>query len=696
LKKKVYISLLSLFFPIIVFGQDTIPAIKDNLPETLEKEVIPIDSLLAGEPDITQDLPIMSGSIMTVDSSKSVNYWRITERTGEIFPVRPDTFLTDYFNRTNVEGQGLSVAYPGNLGLPSESRVFFDREDRSEFMFGDAYWAYAKRPDNFHFINTKIPYSNLSYQTAGSRQNKEERLQALLALNFNRQLNIGFNVDYLYARGFYNSQASKHLEWVLFGNYISGKHQAHLFINPEDYISGENGGLADDRWITHPEEVDNRNARSKDYPTKIDKTWNRMKGTRYYLNYHYNLGFDRKTEEKDEEGNEIKQFIPVSGIIYTFDYTNRNRLFYTNDSASVNRFYNYVDFFNPDQLREKRMLRDSTSYSSMRNTVGLSLREGFSKWAKFDLTAFITQDIRNFTLMDTTLKNMPDTIVFDAFKNKQYATYIGGELIKRTGKILTYNAQGNLGILGYNLGDFDISGNIETRIPFLHDTASIIANGYIKNLSPTFYENNYHSQYFWWNNDFGKVKKVYFGGAVTIPHTHSRFTLGVENISNYIYFDETGYPKQDGGNIQILAAGLEQDFHLRALHWNNRLVYQTSSAQNTIPLPDLTAYSSLFLQIVIAKVLTIQMGVNAHYWTKYYSPVYDPATQQFRLQHDSKVGEYPLLNGFINAHLKQTRFFIEYYNAGSMFLSPAEYFSIPHYPVNPTVLKLGLSIDFHN
>jgi hypothetical protein len=39
---------------------------------------------------------------------------------------------------------------------------------------------------------------------------------------------------------------------------------------------------------------------------------------------------------------------------------------------------------------------------------------------------------------------------------------------------------------------------------------------------------------------------------------------------------------------------------------------------------------------------------------------------------------------------------VEYYNAGARFLSPTQYFSLPHYPVNPTMLKMGLSVDFIN
>jgi len=624
----------------------------------------------------------LEAPVSKIDTTKSINYWRITPKTGEIIPALPDTFLTDYFNRTNVEGKGISVAHLGNLGLPMESRIFFERENRSNFMFEDPFYAYAKSPDQFNFINTKIPYSNITYQTAGSRIVKEERFQGILALNMGKKLNFGFDIDYLYARGYYNSQASKHLEWVFFGNYLSDRHQLHLFINPADYTNAENGGIENDNWISYPEQMDRTISSTQDIPTNLTNTWSKLKGNQAYLNYRFNLGFNKDTEQIDEEGNTIKQFIPVSSIIYTFDYKDKKKKFYTTDSLLVDNFYNDVDFF-----RDGRAVNDSTSYWSLSNTFALSLREGFSEWAKFDLTAFVTQDFRSFTMMDTIpVKN----------ETNQSATYIGGELAMRTGTFLRYNAQGSFGVLGYNLGDIDLSGSVETRIPVWGDTASITAKAHLKNSAPTHYENHYRSKYFWWENNFNKVRKVFIGGNIDIPHTKTNFGLGVENVTNYIYFDTNGYPKQHDGNIQILAAQLNQNFKFRALHWDNQIVYQTSSDQKIIPLPDLAAYSSLYLQFKIAKVLTIQMGANAHYWTKYYAPAYEPATQQFKLQNDVQVGNYPLLSGFLNCHLKQTRFFIQYYNASSLFINPPEYFSSPHYPVNPTSIRMGLSVDFIN
>ena len=700
MRKKTAISfLLLLLMAGYSYGQDSIPhvapagkviIVQDSIPSPSDSTPALPDSLHQNASSIQQRrMASLTPSASTIDTTQRINYWRITERTGEIVPVRPDTFLTGYFNRTTIEGLGVSVAYLGNLGLPAESRVFFEREDRSDFLFTDPLRAYLKQPDKFNFLNTKIPHSNVSYQSAGSNLSKEERFGALLAVNFGKKLNVGVDVDYLYARGFYNSQGAKHTDWVFFGNYLSDRHQIHLFLNPaSSYTNGENGGLKDDEYIRHPDRMSSRNTITQDFPTLLGDTWNTTKGNHYYLNYRYNLGFERATQQKDSLGDEIKQFIPVSSIIYTFDYANRNRKFYSQDPTGVNQYYGYVNHL--DTARVKGFPADSTSYFSLKNTLGLSLREGFSKWAKFDLTAYIMQDIRQFTMMDTT--------IVPAVAN-QYSTYIGGELAKRTGKILRYNAQGSFGLIGANLGDFNLSGTLEARIPFLHDTASVAATGSIKNLAPTYYENTYHSQYFWWDNSFGKTRKVYLGGKITIPHTFSEWSLGVENISNYIYFDETGYPKQYGGNIQVLALNIRQDINWKSFHWENQAVYQTSSNQDILPLPALCAYSSLFFQFAIAKVLTIQMGVNAHYWTAYYSPTYEPATQQFKLQPEDtkiKTGNYPLIGGFLNCHLKQARFFLQYYNLGARFIAPPDYFSIPHYPVDPPVLRLGISVDFIN
>ena len=72
-------------------------------------------------------------------------------------------------------------------------------------------------------------------------------------------------------------------------------------------------------------------------------------------------------------------------------------------------------------------------------------------------------------------------------------------------------------------------------------------------------------------------------------------------------------PTQHGGSVQVFSASLNQDFRFKALNWNNRVTYQTSSNQDVIPLPQLTVYSNLYLLFKVAKVLHVQFGIDCDY-----------------------------------------------------------------------------------
>jgi hypothetical protein len=66
------------------------------------------------------------------------------------------------------------------------------------------------------------------------------------------------------------------------------------------------------------------------------------------------------------------------------------------------------------------------------------------------------------------------------------------------------------------------------------------------------------------------------------------------------------------------------------------------------------------------------------------------------VQDKIKTGNYPLINAYANFHLKQARFFVSGYNLGTLFINHPAYFSMPHYPLNPMVIKMGVSVMFNN
>lgn len=185
------------------------------------------------------------------------------------------------------------------------------------------------------------------------------------------------------------------------------------------------------------------------------------------------------------------------------------------------------------------------------------------------------------------------------------------------------------------------------------------------------------------------------GGKLLFPFTNTTLSAGVENIQNYIYFNNTKLPVQESDNIQVVSARIDQSLKAGIFNWNNSVVYQTSSKKSVIPVPAISAYSNMFLKTKIVNELTLQLGVDAHFHTKYYAPGYEAALLQFYNQGDIKVGNYPIVTGYANMHLKQTRFFVMIYNIGELVMKP-DYYSLPNYPVNPMLFKLGLSVNLNN
>ncbi len=154
-------------------------------------------------------------------------------------------------------------------------------------------------------------------------------------------------------------------------------------------------------------------------------------------------------------------------------------------------------------------------------------------------------------------------------------------------------------------------------------------------------------------------------------------------------------PVQHSGSVQVFSASLQQNFRVGILKWRNKLTYQTSSNESVLPLPKFSIYSNLYIDFKVARVLTVQLGVDCDYYTKYYAPGYQPATMSFYNQREMKLGNYPLMNAYVNMKLSKARFYVLYSHV-NQGLTGRDYFSIPHYPLNPRRLLLGVAVDFAN
>ena len=672
--------------------------------------------------------------------------WKLSETLGNRTIIPADTASLNFQSTNLVEGMFGHYNYLGNLGSPRLSRLFFEREESEPTIFMAPFSSFFTRPDQVLFTNSNVPYTNLTYYKAGNKVNGEERFKSYFSVNVNKQLAFGFNIDYLYGRGYYQNQSTSHFNAGLFGSYIGEKYQVQAVYNNFFLKMNENGGIADDQYITRPENMSGgkNEYESTTIPVKLEQSSNRNKDFYIYLTQRYRLGFTRRVRNTQEgkptvsapkassspsseseisaSNNDIalpndsiasksvstlaaandslpsvstadndslfeEEFVPVTSFIHTLKVERSRHQFRSGSEPE--------GFFPEDYKLYKNYSNDSTTAFSVKNVFGIALLEGFNKYAKAGLTAYISHKFSRYDLMNTdTLTDMR------RIRYTEQEIFVGGELAKREGKLLHYNVNGEVGLVDKAIGQFRVNANLDLNFRLWKDTVNFYARGYVSNTLPSFYMRHYHSNHYNWDNDnMDKEFRTRVEGELNISHWGTNLRAGVENIKNYTYFNQSALPEQNGGNIQVLSATLKQDFRLGVFHLDNEVTWQKTSNETVLPLPQLSLYHNFYILAKLAKkVLTVQLGADVRYFTKYNAPAYAPGVQQFHLQPTDdlvEIGGYPIVNVYANLHLKRTRIFAMMYhvNAG---MGSANSFLVPHYPINPRLFKIGVSWNFYD
>lgn len=398
-----------------------------------------------------------------------------------------------------------------------------------------------------------------------------------------------------------------------------------------------------------------------------------------------------------------KEFVPVTSFIHTIQFDNYRRIYqaYNTPSNYYANNYNVQEYLSGDSIYDK------TRYYSLKNTFALSLLEGFNKWAKAGLKAFITSDLRHFTL--------PNATGIDSYNEHNLS--IGAQLSKTQGKLLHYDAIAETWLTGSDAGQMKLDVNADLNFKLFGDTLTLSANGFLYRLNPTFYYRHFHSRHAWWdNNNLSKIIHSRIQGILNYQKTRTTLRVEIDEIKNYTYFassyntvndnrvNHAIIVKQNNGLIHLLTVSISQDFTFGPINWENMITYQNSSNKTVLPVPALNIYSNLYLRFKIAHVLRCDFGADVRYFTKYYAPDYVPILGQYAIQTNTdtngndnriEIGNYPVANVYANFHLKHTRFFImlSHFNAGT---GRKNYFFTPHYPLNQSILRFGLSWNFFN
>ena len=658
---------------------------------------------------------IMCGGVGLFAAEKSVptimRTWQLDPWTGIADTLSMvDTSYMHLPMRDVLNDYSISNITNSNLISPTQSRVYFDRDRRADFIFADAYTPYIIAPKNVKFYHTTTPYSSVGYKKGFVTDLDQNDLSFMFTGNVTRRTNLGMTIDYLNSYGRFASQEGKTVFGSVFGSYNGDHYSLQAAFTWNTLSNFENGGLL------NPSDLQG-NLEPEDMPVKMQG----MSAFRYlsgYLNHYYSICVERERKvnyrERDEDGNWVKkdsikiEYVPVTTFRHVFETVDATKRYV--EKRANQGYY-------PNIYRNPTTTKDTASCLTIKNTLSVTFEEEFNTWLKFGAMVYATNEVQRHMspigqaielpvlgdspfgypdslFFPSTMHAMPDTLYGERWTNN---TYIGAALYKNRGKHIHYGFDGNVCLLGYKLGEFQVNGHLDAGFRLGKDSMTLAAKAYIKNETPDFYLQRYRSNHYQWDNDFSKTYRFYVGGEIAYPTKWIKPKLNVsfENITRYIYFAEDGMPQQVDGSIQVLAADLQLNITTPWVNLDNSVVYQHSSSA-ALPLPALIMYNNLYYHGTWVKALDVQMGVDMRFFTKYYAPILNPALGQFCVQNAEQVGNYPVMNVYANFYVKHIRLklFAQYQHFNASFMNK-QYFGMPNYPMAPDMFRAGLSWHFY-
>ena len=656
---------------------------------------------------------VLLAAAVSVAAKQSLPRTQVRTWTLPSLSVVADTIVfndTAYLNFVDVDVQqnySLSSAMNGNILVsPIESRVINHRLKTIDDPFAWSLTPYVVTPQQQRYFNSTTPYSTVAYKKGFVTGHEENDIDFLFTGNIGKALNLGVEMDYLNSAGHYANTAGKLYRGSVWGSYDGVHYSMHAALGWSRLSSFDNGGLrdtADLRGTLSPE----------DMPVRL----NAMTAYRYisgYLHNQYTLTKDRDvrdTVEVEEGGQRIvrdtirTEHVPLMTFSHVFECNNSNRRYI--EQTAEQGFYD-TTYYNSSKTR------DTTDVLTIRNTVAVTFCEAFNSKLKFGITAFAMNECqRHLNFFDiyenenvpvppgdsVTIQTKPVKVPYRWTNN----TFVGGAIHKSSGKYIRYNVEGQVCVLGYKIGEFDVNGRLQANVPIGKDHMYITARAFVKSETPSVYLQHYRSNHLRWDNQFGFTYRVLGGVTVDYPTrwVHPRIDFTFENRTRPIYFSASDWlPRQYDGNVQIITADVGADLTTPWINLENRVVFQHTTNDSVMPVPTVILQHRLYYHGTWFRALDAQIGVDLRYFTRYNAPVLCPSTGIFANQQGYLVGNYPWMSVYANFYVRsiRLRFFAHYQHINHLFMKRknTDYLAMPNYPTNQDTFRAGLAWHFYN
>lgn len=510
--------------------------------------------------------------------------------------------------------------------------------------------------DDIYFYDVAYPVTELLFKTVYSQG---QLTDVLFTTNVNRKLNFSLSFKALRSLGKYQNSLSGSKNFNFTYNYNSEKFSSKIFYVSQRLEKHENGGLTTISIDDFESKDDVFNERSK-LNVKFEDA----------INIYFKRNFFSKNSFNLTNNNKKLSFN------HTLLYSTINNAY---DQKTINNYYGEL---NSGLISAK----DNYKFRSIFNKISLNLSNLIFDSIEAGLINF---NFEYFNLNNNENKIRENSNLFSLKLNKGF-------------EILNLDIDLQKKINGERVGDkymFVVKTSNSDKIDM---SLKFISTKSHPGLMYDYYDSSFK------NIKWEKSNKLISINSLQFKLNDKRFgefQISGSKIMNYFYIytdnqiEESYLPvlNQASFNIDLLKLKYNKNFTFGKFSMDNTLLLQkVKQKEYVLNLPKYIFRNSFYIsEKIFNNVLEIQSGFNFKIFSKFFADEYNPVISTFHTQNEKKIGEYPIVDFFLNAKIRQTRLFFIFEHINSS-LTGNKFYYTPSMPYRDSGFRFGLNWNLFN
>jgi hypothetical protein len=616
------------------------------------------------------DLSSLSRSMETQNDSISkektppINKYLIFDQKGDSTVVDTSLTLKKYYKFNYLRKDNLEKLKFSNFGQSYNSLTYgYEKSSLPFSSFSSKQHAYLKSSE-VKYYKVPTPLTELLFKSV---MKQGQFTDVLFSTNTSENFNFSISFKGMRSLGNYQNILSGLKKFRFTSNYnsINEKYKFKTHYVSQNFENRENGGLTNSS-LDNFESEDNLFSERSKLSVKFEDATSHFLSKRFFLDHQFRV-------LKSKKNNSL--FI---GHIFEYETT-----------------YNAFEQNNPTPFygSSATPINDKTQIKTMSNKFYTYLSSKFFGDIKVSYLNYNYNYLTNALSSSELGFNENENSISFELKNNIFNHELRGKLEKN--------------LFGDRLGDLINIVIVSQNKKFNYSLGFNTLNKH-PGLYFELFESNYSE--IKWANKLNSVKINNINLEFS-SRTFGSFNFDYTKIDNFTYFDlkdkSTLNDEQDlklipkvnqhSNSINYLKLKWQKEFNFGKFALDNSFIFQNvDQDQNILNLPNYIFRNTIyFSDHVFKRAMFLQTGLTFKYFSNYYANEYNPLISSFHIQNDKKIGNFPMIDVFVNARIKRTRLFLKAEHINST-ITGNNFYSTPSYPYRDFIIRFGLIWNFFN